>query len=93
MLTFASEHQGKLCNFYPHLSLETVFPALKLTLCSINVNIFFLKDWQFNNGSPSPTHMSSLKGYPHNLTKYEMGNSKVPIFHLFRELRKTEKSN
>ena len=23
--------QGTFCNFYPHLSLETVFPALKLT--------------------------------------------------------------
>ena len=23
----------KLCNFYPHLHLETVFPALKLNIC------------------------------------------------------------
>ena len=30
----------KLCNFYPHVRLETVFPALKLSQnCYINMNI------------------------------------------------------
>ena len=35
-----------ICNLYPHLCLETVFPALKLTQnCYLpyNINIFFLK--------------------------------------------------
>ena len=35
-----------ICNLYPHLCLETVFPALKLTQnCyrPYNINIFFLK--------------------------------------------------
>ena len=32
----------KLCNFYPHLHLETVFPALKLPQnCYIIMNICF----------------------------------------------------
>ena len=36
---------GKLCNLYPHLCLETVFPVLKLTQnCYLHyVSIFFLK--------------------------------------------------
>ena len=35
-LTFASGYLMKFCNFYPHLSLETVFPELKLTeICCI----------------------------------------------------------
>ena len=37
---------GKVCNLYPHLCFETVFPALKLTQnCDIHHNIktFFLK--------------------------------------------------
>ena len=31
LLAFASGHLVKFCNFYPQLSLEIVFPALKLT--------------------------------------------------------------
>ena len=37
---------GRFCNLYPHLCLEIVFPALKLTQkCYLryNINIFFLK--------------------------------------------------
>ena len=30
--------------------------------------------------------MPRLKDYPHNLTKYERRNSKIPIFQLFIEL-------
>ena len=41
LLTFASGYLVKFCNFYPHLSLETVFPALKLTqICCINMKKF-----------------------------------------------------
>ena len=47
-LTFASGYPVKFCNFYPHLSLETVSPALKLTqICCINMNISFLENWHF----------------------------------------------
>ena len=43
-LTFASGYLVKFCNFYPHLSLETVFPALKLTqICCINEHFFSWK--------------------------------------------------
>ena len=37
-LRFASGYPVKFCNFYPHLSLETVFPTLKLTqICCIKI--------------------------------------------------------
>ena len=33
---------GKFCNYFPHLSFETVFPVLKLTQnCYIKMNISF----------------------------------------------------
>ena len=44
LLTSALVYLVKFCNFYPHLSLETVFPAFKLTqICCINMNISFLE--------------------------------------------------
>ena len=46
---------GKFCNFYPHLRLETVFPALKLTQnCCIKINIYFLENWRFNRKKATP---------------------------------------
>ena len=87
MLTFTSKYQGKFCNFYFHLSLETAFPGLKLTqIFSINVKTSFLENWKFNPGSSSPTHIPSRKDYPLNLTKYEKGKLKIPIFQSFSEL-------
>ena len=51
----------KNCNFYPHLSLETVFPSLNLTQnCSI-INIGFL----------TQQHVPCQKDNPPNLTKHE----------------------
>ena len=48
LLIFASVYQVKFYNFYTHLSLETEFPALKLTqICWINMKITFLENWQF----------------------------------------------
>ena len=48
-LTVVEGYQGKFGNFYSHLSLETVFPALKLTLISyLNMKISFLENWKFN---------------------------------------------
>ena len=55
LLTFASGYLVKFCNFYLHLSCETVFPALKLTqICCINMNISFLENWQFLNHKLAP---------------------------------------
>ena len=89
LLRFASGYLVSICNFYPHLSLRTLFPALKLTqLCFINLNIFFfLENWQFNHKlAPLPLHIPSLKDCPHNLTKYESKqNSEIPVFQLFSE--------
>ena len=55
-LTVVAGYQGKLGNFYSQLSLETVFPALKLTLISyLNMKtISFLENWQFNLRLASP---------------------------------------
>ena len=39
---------GTFCSFYPHLRLETVFPALKLARNYIDMN-FFLVNCQFNH--------------------------------------------
>ena len=58
------------------LSLETVFPGLKLTQnCCINMSIALLKNWQFH-----------CKLAP-SLLQYETkGESKISIFQLFIEL-------
>ena len=65
-LTFAWGYLVKYCNFYPRLSLETVFPALKLTqICYINMNISFLKNWKFNHKlSPPLLHTPPLSSTP-----------------------------
>ena len=39
----------KLWKFSLHLSLETVLPALKLTIYCINMRVSFLENWQFNH--------------------------------------------
>ena len=61
----------KFCNSYPHLSLETVFPALKLTqIYCINMSI--LENWLFNHKLAAPLLLvPSLKDCPCNLIKYE----------------------
>ena len=67
---------GNLCNFYTHLSLEIVSPALKLKDIYINMNIC----------SPSSSRTPCLKGYPLILTKHEKtGTSEIPISQLFTE--------
>ena len=73
-LTFTSGYLVKFCTFHRHLSLETVFPALKLTqIFCINMSNSFLENWYLitNQKRGSSTHIPSLKQYPHNLTKYE----------------------
>ena len=50
------------------------------------MNIYFVEN-KSQIGSPSPTHIPSLKDCPQNPTKYEsMWNSKIQIFQLFSEL-------
>ena len=39
----------KFWKFSLHLSLETVLPALKVTICCINMRVSFLENWQFNH--------------------------------------------
>ena len=57
----------------------------------------FLENWQvsYKSGLPlSSTNILCLKGYPHNLTKYEIyGTSKIQISQLFSELGKIWKCN
>ena len=83
MLTFASGYLAKFCNFYPQITLETVFSALKLTqIYWINLNIYFHENWQFNRKLASPHRVSSQPA------KYESRqNSKIQVFHFFSELR------
>ena len=47
-----------ICNLFPHLGLERVSPALKMTQKNnINRNTFILENWQFNNKLAfSPLH-------------------------------------
>ena len=58
------------CIFYPHLSLQTVFPALKLTQNFIIWTFLFLENWQFNH-KLGPINCClyyrlCLKDYPYN---------------------------
>ena len=76
----------KFCNLYPHLCLETVFPALKLTQnCYLhyNMTIFFLKTGSLIIDCLLPMPHVVLKNFSHHLTKYEgKGTSKISIFKL-----------
>ena len=55
LITFASGCLVKFCIFNPQLSLEKVFPALKLTqICCINMIISFLENWEFNHKLTPP---------------------------------------
>ena len=89
MLTFSSEYLVKFCNFYPNLSLETVFPALKLTqICCINIyDIAFPENWQFNH-KLAPPFLHTYQAWKTVLTirqnvkvngtqKYQFSNSLV----------------
>ena len=82
---------GNFCYFYSHLSLETVFPSIKLTqIYYINMSIFFfLKTGNliFNCVPTSPTNTPHMKENPYNLTKYKIKETlKTQISQLFKEL-------
>ena len=90
-LTFASEYLVKFCNFYPHLSLETVFPALKLTqICCTNMNISFFESWKFLNHKLAPPFLLTYQTWKSDLTiwqtmkvsgiqKFQFSNSVVKL--------------
>ena len=74
----------KFCNIYPHLCLEIVFSAPKMTQ-----NCYLHYDIKIKIGSSLLTPHIVLRDYPPHLTKYEdKGTSKVPIFKPFSELRR-----
>ena len=76
LLTFASVYPVKFCNFYPHLSLETMFPAVKLTqICCINMDISFLENWQSLNHKLAPPLILTYQAWKSNLTIWQ--NMKV----------------
>ena len=54
---------GTFCSFYPRLSMETLFPAVKLTQkCYVNMTIsFFFENWQFTHELGLP--LSLLQTY------------------------------
>ena len=73
----------KTCNFYPHLRLQKVFPALNLPQ---NCYIMTL-------GCPYPAYIPCLKDNPYNLTKCKgkISKGKIPISQLSSELGKSWK--
>ena len=76
LLTLASVYLVKFCNFYPHLTLGTIFPVLKLTqIFCINMNISFLENWQFLNHKLAPSLLLTYQGLQNNLTIWQ--NMKV----------------
>ena len=63
LVTVASGYLDTFYHFQPHLSLETVFPALKLTqICCINMNFPFLENWQFNHTLATPLLLTYQAG-------------------------------
>ena len=82
MLTFASGYLAKFCNFYPQITLETVFSALKLTqIYWINMNIYFHENWQFNHKLASP-HLLTYQVWKSILTYLQ--NMKVGRIQKFK---------
>ena len=78
----------KFFNFYPHISLETVFPALKLAqICCINMNISFLENWQFLNHKLAPPLLLIYQAWNSNLTIWQnMKVSRTQKFQLFNSI-------
>ena len=93
----SSGNPGKFHNFYPHLSLQTLFPALTMpqncyivTTGSLTQHIYpawktILTIWQ-NMKAREKIPITQLLSEPGKTLKY----SKIPIFNLY-ELRKTRK--
>lgn len=91
---------GKVCILYSHLSLQAVFPALKVTQnCYVNIKIslswnkFFFFFFFYYELDLSPTDIQCLEDYPSNQTKYyrkyeNKGTTKIPISQLYGKLAK-----
>ena len=85
-----SHNLRKFCNFFPHLSLETVFQALK------RKQNFYINKYEhfFSLKIGKLGLLLCLECYPHNLTKYPIkGTSKTSISQLYSELEKIWKCN
>ena len=84
----------KVCNIYSHLSLETVFPFLKLTQkCYINTHTFFLKNWPFNHklGPLSLLLLQTYCAWKTMLTIWQSTNSRrLQTFQFFSSLVQLE---
>ena len=90
LLSLSSKYQVKFYNFYPYLSLKTVFSVLKLTkICCINIyeHFFFLENWQFNY---KLTLLHIYQAWKRALTIWQnikvSATQKKSIFQLFSEL-------
>ena len=98
MLSLASKYVVKFYNFYPHLSLKTVFPVLKLSkICDIYIcEHFFLKTGNLITNWLSYTHkwnskISVLQLFSKlgEIWKYSLSyHSKIPLFYHFYKLEK-----
>ena len=83
LLTYASVYLVKFCNFYPHLSLETVFPKLKLTqICCTNMNVYFLENWKFLKHKLAPPLLLIYQAWKSNLKFWQ--NMKVSRIQKFQ---------
>ena len=92
---------GKVCILYSHLSLQAVFPALKVTQnCYVNIKIsfswnkfFFFFFFYFELDLSLSYRYTVLGRYPSNQTKYytkheNKRTTKIPISQLYGKLAK-----
>ena len=78
----------KVCKIYSHLSLETVFPVLKLTQnFYINIHTFFLKNWQLNHKLVPLLFLQTYRAWKTMLTIWQNTNStRLQTFQFFSSL-------
>ena len=78
----------KVCKIYSHLSLETVFPVLKLTQnFYINIHTFFLKNWQLNHKLVPLLRLQTYRAWKTMLTIWQNTNStRLQTFQFFSSL-------
>ena len=78
----------KVCKIYSHLSLETIFPVLKLTQnFYINIHTFFLKNWQLNHKLVPLLFLQTYRAWKTMLTIWQNTNStRLQTFQFFSSL-------
>ena len=82
----------KVRNSYSYLSLETVFPVLKLTQnCYINIHTFFLKSWQFNHKLDPLLLLQTYRAWRTMFTIWQNTNSRrLQTYQFFSSLVQLE---